>query len=103
VIVQTDAEREAEIERRAQERVAQAIEHDTTLPAMIEQGVERALRRVLSDDDLGKRFWEQGYRELERHAGVNAAQWIGRRVANILITALVAAVLAWAVMTGRLK
>ena len=47
--------------------------------------------------------WEQGYRELEKHAGTNAAQWLGRRLWNILITAAFAAALAWVIMTGRIK
>ena len=98
---QTDEQRDAEIERRVQERMALAIQHDTTLPSMIEAGVERALRRVLSDDGLRQQFWEQGYRELEKHAGTNAAQWIGRRIINIIVVASVAGLLAFFVITGR--
>jgi hypothetical protein len=91
---------DAEIERRAQERVAMAVHG---LPDQLEHSVERALRRVLSDPKLREEFWAQGYVELEKHAGTNAAQWLGRRLWNIFVTSVVAAVLAWIVVTGRLK
>jgi len=103
MLVQSDEQREAEIERRVQERVARALQQDNTLSAMIEGGVERAFRRVLSDENLRAEFWAQGYKELEQHAGTNVAQWLGRRIINIVITAAVAGMLAWFVMSGRFK
>ena len=102
-LVQTEEQRDAEVERRVQERVALAIQHDTTLPAMIEQGVERALRRVLTDDQLRAQFWAEGYKHLETHVGTNAAQWIGRRIINIIVVGSVAGLLAFFIMTGRAK
>ena len=98
--MQTDEQKEDEIERRTQHRVASALH---SIPDQMEQSVERALRRVLSDDVLREKFWEQGYKELEKHAGTNAAQWLGKRIWNLVITATVAAVLAWVVVTGKVK
>ena len=103
IVSQTDGQKEDEIERRAQQRVAQLLDNNSTLPSMLESSVERAFRKVLSDSELRRQFWEAGYFELEKHAGTNAAQWLGRRLVNILITAAVAGVLAWVVMTGRVK
>jgi capsular polysaccharide biosynthesis protein len=101
IMSQTDDQREAEIERRAQERVVQLLDANSTVPDMIAVSVERAMRRVLNDEELRRQFWAAGYRELEQHAGTNAAQWIGRRIINIVIVATVAGVLAWFVVTGR--
>jgi len=99
--VQTDDEREREIERRAQIRVASALDG---LPDLIEHATERAVRKALSDTPIQVSVdWEQGYRELEKHAGTNVSQWLGRRMINILITAALAAAIAWVVMTGGLK
>ena len=100
MLVQTDEQKEAEIERRTQDRVAAAVQ---SIPNELEKSVERAMRNVLSDVSLREQFWEQGYRELEKHAGSNAAQWLGRRLWNIVLTAAIAAAIAWVVMTGRLN
>ena len=78
------------------------IEHSREeLASMLADAVERGLRRVLNDEQLRDEFWRAGYIELEKHAGSNVAQWLGRRLLNIVITAAVAGVLAWAVMTGK--
>jgi hypothetical protein len=100
---QTDESREDEIEKRAQQRYAQLLDGNTVLPDLVSSSVERAMRRVLSDETIRRDFWAAGYRELEQHAGTNVAQWIGRRLVNIMITAAVAGMLAWVVMTGRVK
>lgn len=91
---------EQEIERRAQDRLAQLIDG---IPVMLERSVERGLRKAIDDPELQARFWERGYAELERHAGTNAMQWLGRRIWNMVITAAVAAALAWAVVSGKAK
>jgi hypothetical protein len=103
IMSQTDEQRRAEIERLAQQRVAELLDVNTMLPDMLATSVERAMRRVLADEQIRREFWAAGYRELEAHAGTNVAQWIGRRLMNILITAAVAGTLAWVVMTGRVK
>jgi len=71
------------------------------LPDLLAEAVERGMRKVLADEKLRDEFWRSGYEELEKHAGTNVAQWLGRRLLNIVITAAVAGVLAWAVMTGK--
>jgi UDP:flavonoid glycosyltransferase YjiC (YdhE family) len=77
---------------------------DAMLPELLAASVERALRRVLNDEEMRRAFWEAGYRELERHAGANAARWLGERLWNMFVTAVVAASLAWmVVMSGRVK
>ena len=98
--VQTPEQMEAEVERRTQERVALAIE---SIPDALSEAVERALRRVLDDEQRQKAFWAAGYQEFEKHAGTNVAQWIGRRVINIIVSAAVVGLLAWAVVTGKHK
>ena len=99
--VQTDEQREAEIERETQRRVARAI---ADLPPLIESATERAVRKALADTPIKVLVdWEQGYKELECHAGTNAAQWLGRRLWNIILTAAITGAIAWLVMTGRLK
>jgi len=103
VLVQTVDQRDAEIERRVQERMAQMLDNNSMLPEMIAGSVERAIRRVLTDPELGRQFWQGGYEELARHAGNNASQWVGRRLLTALIIAAVTAGLVWLVKTGSLK
>jgi len=100
MIDQTPAQKEAEIERRSQERVAAMIEG---LPALIAEAVERAHRRVLTDPELRGAFWKAGYEELEKHAGSALAQYIGKKVIHILLAAGVAAAITWAVVNGKFK
>jgi hypothetical protein len=77
--------------------------HRTADIPLTEAGFERALRRVLADEQLRKEFWAAGYSELEQHAGTNVAQWLGRRIVNIIVTAAVAGLLSWLVFSGRIK
>ncbi|MEY2690284.1 MAG: hypothetical protein RL375_4484, partial [Pseudomonadota bacterium] len=84
MIDQTQEQKEAEIERRAQQRVASMIEG---LPALIADAVERAHRRVLTDPEIRGAFWKAGYDELEKHAGTALAQYIGKKVIHILLAA----------------
>jgi hypothetical protein len=80
----------------AQHSAARKAEADAiALPSMMSAAVELAIRRVLTDKELRAQFWRDGYAELEEHAGANVSQWLGRRVVNIIITAAVAAALAW--------
>lgn len=96
-------QRDAEIERRVQERVAQLLDNNSMLPEMIAGSVERAMRRVISDPEMSRQFWAGGYEELSRHASNNASQWVGRRLLTTLILALVTAGLIWLVKTGAIK
>lgn len=70
---------------------------------LLERAMERALRRVLNDSELREAYWAAGYKEFEKHAGSAAAQWVGRKVIHILLAALLAGSLTWAVVTGRIK
>lgn len=101
--VQTMDQRDAEIERRVQERMAQMLDNNSMLPEMIAGSVERAIRRVLTDPEMGRQFWAGGYEELSKHAGNNASQWIGRRLLTTLVIALTTAGIVWLVKTGALK
>lgn len=100
---QTDGQRDAEIERRVQERVALLLDNNSMLPEMIASSVERAIRRVLADPEMARQFWESGYEELAKHAGNNASQWVGRRLLTTLILAVTTAGIIWLVKTGALK
>jgi hypothetical protein len=104
IMSQTDEQREAEVERRAQQRVVQLLDSNTLLPDLIATAVERALRRVMADEDLRAKYWEAGYQEFEKHAGRSFSQAIGRRLLNMLVTAaLGAAIVWWAVIDSRGK
>jgi glycosyltransferase involved in cell wall biosynthesis len=65
--------------------------------------LEEALRRVLDDPELRRRFWSAGYAELAAHASNGASQWIGRRLLVALIWAAVGAGLTYLVKTGAIK
>lgn len=100
---QDPEQRETEIERRVQERVALLLENNSMLPDMLASSVERAMRRVLSDQELGRQFWARGYEELSNHVGNNASQWIGRRLLTTAVLAATTAGIVWLVKTGALK
>ena len=72
-------------------------------PTEIEQALERALRRVLSDSQLRAQFWEAGYVELSKHASNGASQWIGKRLLVAVVWAGVGAGLTWLVKSGAIK
>jgi hypothetical protein len=91
---------EREIERQTQLRVSLAIDR---LPELVGEAVERAVRRAMADEKLRADFWAAGYKELEKHAGTSISQALGRRMWNLLLTAAIGAVLAWSVITGRVK
>ena len=103
VMSQDPEQREADIERRVQERVAKLLDNNSMLPEMIGGSVERALRRVLSDQELARQFWARGYEELSNHAGNGASQWIGRRLLTTAVLAVTTAGIVWLVKTGALK
>jgi hypothetical protein len=103
MMTQTDEQKESEIERLVQQRVAQLLDNNSVMPDMIAASVERALRRVLSDQTLRKQFWEAGYNELSNHAGNNASQWIGKRLLTSAAIALTTALIVWLVRSGGLK
>lgn len=69
----------------------------------IATSVERAMRRVIADPELTRKFWEQGYQELASHASNGASQWIGRRILTAIVVAVVTAGIVWLVKTGQLK
>ena len=76
------------------------MEHDAS---SIEEAVERAFRRVLSDPQIRSQFWEAGYLELSKHASNGASQWIGRRLLVAVVWAGVGAGLTWLVKSGAIK
>lgn len=69
----------------------------------IATAVEIAMRRVLEDDELRKRFWAAGYAELSNHASNGASQWIGKRLLVALVWAGVGAGLTFLVKSGAFK
>lgn len=98
MLSQTDEQRDATIEHEVQRRVADAL---SEAPGLMEQAVERGLRRVIDDPDVQARFWARGYAELEKHAGANLAQAIGRRIILFVAAALLGIAVAWTWATGR--
>ena len=71
--------------------------------AALSQALEAALRRVLDDPELRKRFWAAGYQELAAHASNGASQWIGKRLLVALVWSAVGAGLAYLVKIGSIK
>ena len=57
----------------------------------VSEGVEQALRKVLSDPTVRRDFWKAGYDELSGHAGTGAAKWVGQRILSAIGGALLAA------------
>jgi hypothetical protein len=64
---------------------------------------EHAIRRVLADDEVVRKFWQRGYLELTTHAESNASRWLGRRILTAAVIAITTAGLVWLVKTGALK
>jgi len=69
----------------------------------MEQAFENALVRVLSNEELTKKFWARGYLELVSHAEGNASKWIGRRIFTSAVIAITTAGLVWLVKSGSIK
>lgn len=98
MLSQTEQQKDDEIEREVQRRVADAL---AEAPGLMERAVERGLRKVIDDPEVQKRYWENGYKEFERHAGQNLAQALGRRIILFVVTAAVGMALAWSWLVGR--
>jgi hypothetical protein len=73
------------------------------LPRLMREATAAALRDVMSDQELTKRFWETGYAQLQEHAVRNSSQWVGKKFVTVLVTAIVTAGFIWLVKTGALK
>jgi len=69
----------------------------------IANAIERACRRMISDEKLVNDFWEAGYRRLTGHVEQNASRWVGRRILTMLVIGIVSAGVVWLVKTGTLK
>lgn len=73
------------------------------LERRVAEGVRRGIRESLDDQELTARLWKAGYEELSRHAGDNAARWIGRRILVSFATVAFVVSLTYLVKTGSLK
>lgn len=73
------------------------------LQDILRDAVASGIREVLTDEELTKKFWEQGYAQLQEHAVRNGSQWVGKRLLTALVTAIVTAGLIWLVRTGAIK
>jgi hypothetical protein len=51
--------------------------------------MERALRRVLTDEELIKAFWDRGFTEFQKHATNRGSQWVGKRLFVGAVTAAI--------------
>jgi hypothetical protein len=103
VFSQSDEQKEAEIERRAQERVARAIED---IPEIMTHAVEHALhrsatvnaqaiatelRKLAADNEL----MEQVATHFQKHVLRSWKEWLGGKVWNFILTVTFGALLAW--------
>jgi hypothetical protein len=69
----------------------------------IARAVELALRRVLTDDEIQRHFWERGFRELSSHTQNHASQWVGKRILTTMVVAVTTAGIVWLVKSGAIK
>jgi hypothetical protein len=103
MLVQTDADREAEIERRAQERVAQAIHG---LPDLVGDAVERAMDRaadkhaaameaVLRKMAADRELMSGIATHFQVHYLRTWREWLGGKVWNFLLYGILGATLTW--------
>lgn len=79
------------------------LDDNERITVAVSDGVELGFKRLLEDEDLMKKFWAAGYKELTDHAGSGASQWIGRRILTALASALLVVALAYLLKTGALK
>jgi hypothetical protein len=103
VIVQTDEQREAEIERRAQERVAAALH---SMPDLVGSAVERAMDRaaeknasamesVLRNMVADKELMGSIATAFQTHYLRTWREWLGTKIWNFLLYGILGATLAW--------
>ncbi len=69
----------------------------------ISDGIAHGLKKVLSDDEVLKLFWSRGFKELTLHSSNTASQWIGKRIATMIVVALFSACLVYLVKNGFVK
>lgn len=79
------------------------LDDNERITVAVSDGVELGFKRLLEDEDLMKKFWAAGYKELTDYAGSGASQWIGRRILTALASALLVVALAYLLKTGALK
>jgi hypothetical protein len=102
-IVQTDEQREAEIEFRAQQRVARSIED---IPELVARAVEHALHRTATVNaqaiatELRKlaadaELMDQVALHFQKHVLRSWREWLGGKVWNFILTVTFGALLAW--------
>lgn len=78
-------------------------EDNERITVAVSDGVALGFKRLLEDEDLMKKFWAAGYRELTDNAGSRASQWIGKRILTALASALLVLALGYLIKTGALK
>ena len=103
MLVQTDEQKEAEIERRTQDRVARAIEslpvvvRDTVEASMVRaadinaQAMEKTLRNMVADKELMGNIATV----FQTHYLRTWREWLGAKVWNFMLYGILGAVLAW--------
>jgi hypothetical protein len=102
-MVQTDEQREAEIERRAQERVAAAIHG---MPELVGLAVERAMDRateknaaamenVLRNMVADRELMGSIANAFQSHYLRSWREWLGTKIWNFLLYGILGATLAW--------
>lgn len=79
------------------------LDDNERITVAVSDGVALGFKRLLEDEDLMKKFWAAGYRELTDNAGSRASQWIGKRILTALASALLVLALGYLIKTGSLK
>ena len=64
---------------------------------------EALVRRIDTDEEFRKRFWQAGFIALSTHASDAGSRWIGRKIAVLIATALLGWSVVYLVKTGAFK
>lgn len=78
-------------------RIPQDIQEHADLVA------EALVKRIDTDEDFRKRFWQAGFIALSAHASDAGSRWIGRKIAVLIASALLGWSLMYLVKTGAFK
>ena len=73
------------------------------MKTQITEAIVDALKRVADDPEFSKRFWQRGFIELSGHASNTTSQWIGRKIAIWVATAMLGWLVVYLVKSGAIK
>lgn len=85
---------------QAQQAALDQLDGDD-LEDRIASGVAKALAITISDEQLIKAYWHQGWKEFVTHTQTGTSQWIGKRLLAALVMSMVVYGLVWLGRNGK--